>query len=340
MHIQKRLKKATGERPAARLIQHFCPYRSTAFTLCELLVVITIIGILIALLLPAVQAAREAARKSQCTNNLKQIGLAMLNYESTISCFPPGRLGPDDGIKTSTNLDNSRSGVSAFVLILPQLEMLNLFEQFGLTENSAWISPSTSNAWATPTKIAAIQTRPSVFVCPSNTSEPKTDGHYGTTISSLVKYNVADAATGCYALSMGTASSLGIIKDNTIGSFNYADPRRVCDIKDGLSNTIAVGEVVEAHTTASSNIWSLCVRAADSSRVTHNPLNTQPSMPTVLDSTTITGANGAFCSQHSGGANFAFFDGHVSFLSENINLTAYRTLSTINGGEADIQADY
>ncbi|MBN1853785.1 MAG: DUF1559 domain-containing protein, partial [Pirellulales bacterium] len=97
--------------------------RQPAFTLVELLVVIAIIGILVALLLPAVQAAREAARRSQCGNNLKQIGLAILNYESAYKTFPPGgiTLGPCCGTK---------SGTSWPISILPQMEEQPLFDQY------------------------------------------------------------------------------------------------------------------------------------------------------------------------------------------------------------------
>src|ERR1700709_2271947 len=99
-------------------------FRRKAFTLIELLVVIAIIAVLIALLLPAVQQAREAARRTQCKNNMKQLGLALANYESTFTCFPPARLGHfvgaswDDGWTSWT------------VMILPNLEQTNLYNQY------------------------------------------------------------------------------------------------------------------------------------------------------------------------------------------------------------------
>ena len=107
----------------------------SAFTLVELLVVITIIGILIALLLPAVQAAREAARRMQCANNLKQVGVALLNYEHACGTFPPGGL----------TLPSS-CGHSWWVRILPYVEQENIFDQFEQNGGSGWIGGT--NAYA------------------------------------------------------------------------------------------------------------------------------------------------------------------------------------------------
>src|SRR5687767_5580328 len=107
--------------------------RRRGFTLVELLVVIAIIGVLVALLLPAVQAAREAARRSTCTNNLKQIGLADLNYEAAHGHLVVARLGPDSTVsKEMQHLvkPEERSGASGFVLLLSQMELNTLFVQF------------------------------------------------------------------------------------------------------------------------------------------------------------------------------------------------------------------
>lgn len=148
-----------------------------AFTLVELLVVIAIIGILVALLLPAVQKAREAARRTQCINNLKNIGLAMHNHLSTKKVFPAGRLGCDtfsDDICAGVASED-RVGVSAFVALLPYLEEQALYDQFSFKKfkNGPWpsASGSSSTAWASDYS-SAIAIRPKVMFCPSDDSEP------------------------------------------------------------------------------------------------------------------------------------------------------------------------
>jgi prepilin-type N-terminal cleavage/methylation domain-containing protein/prepilin-type processing-associated H-X9-DG protein len=309
------------------------------FTLVELLVVIVIIGILIALLLPAVQAAREAARRAQCTNNLKQIGVALVNYESTHRCFPPGRVGPDSNFTNGPAVTTAvaRAGASALVLMLPQLDLLDLQDRLGLNSGNVWDIAGTAT-WCTPTKLEAIRMRPNVFVCPSNLSEPKTDNHYAT---SYTPYAVPDAATGCYALSAGTHGpqdfdTYQVKYNGNTGLFVNAYPRRASDVQDGLSATLAVGEVIDAHTAASSNIWSLNLRLVDTFRTTVNPLNTKPGAGTLISGSgdaRTPDANGAFASPHAGGGNFSYGDGHVSFMNDNIALTTYRALSTIAGNE-------
>ncbi len=295
--------------------------RSRGFTLIELLVVIAIIAILIALLLPAVQQAREAARRSQCKNNLKQLGLALANYETTFRIYPPGRLGCD-GITNGPcngNPNYTRVGMSAFVHLLPDLDNAPLYEQFDLNDIVWGPSPT----WQANNQLA-IQTRPAFLVCPSDTSQPFiTSGTY--------KY-----ATASYAFVHGTLGpSNGIsanLKINNTGPFNYKTPYRAADILDGLSNTMFIGEVVDAHTNLSTNIWTQASRHESCLRTTENPINTPPGTGITTSPYGIA-LNGAFGSHHVGGSHFVFGDGHVSFLSENIALITYRGLSTRQGYE-------
>jgi len=297
------------------------------FTLVELLVVIAIIGVLIALLLPAVQAAREAARRMQCSTNMKQITLGLTSYQDAFGAFPPSRIGYDvtSGIPVA-----QRSGASAFVMILPQLDQQPLYNLFDF-DAGVWVTEQPGYTWlaATTTNRKAISERPSVYVCPSDESAPFSQRTDDPTLTLHGLTNAA--ATGSYATvagSMGAGKS-GDYKYNNDGVFFYVTPMRVEDITDGLSNTMFVGEVVESDTSASSNMWTKAVRERDCHRSTANPLNTWPGEPATLSD----GCNGAFASRHPGGANFGFGDGHVEFIEDNIALLVYRARSTRSGDE-------
>ena len=304
----------------------------SAFTLVELLVVITIIGILIALLLPAVQAAREAARRMQCSNNLKQISLALVNYENAFRTFPPGTLGIDGASEGvfATYTPHQRTVMSALVLLLPFVEQQALYDSFDLDNGPVWfftgVASPMSSAWLSePGKVAAVATRLAVYVCPSDTSEEMTETYLLPNV---------EAATGSYALMAGTngprffGTAWVAVKYDNNGMFYYVQAHKVRDCTDGTSNTIFAGETIEAHNPESRNIWTIGWRLTDSQRTTDNPINTPPGL-----GVTWSGLNGCFASKHPGGAMFAFGDGHVSFLSENIDLETYRALSTRAEGE-------
>ena len=227
---------------------HCCSIRG-AFTLVELLVVITIIGLLIALLLPAVQAAREAARREQCANNLKQIGLALANYESTNNTYPPGRVGcnsrGDLPQCSRTSWAVVTASTSGFVLILPQLELMGLYYLFAPFANGA-VEPnetdSSTSGWNTAAVMQAVATRPGVYICPSDASQP-TASPYGYTYLSAV---------GSYAMVQGTLGGLSAqAKYNNNGMFLYAKTHLASDVTDGLSNTLLVGETAENDNLAS-----------------------------------------------------------------------------------------
>ena len=314
-----------------------------AFTLVELLVVIAIIGVLIALLLPAIQAAREAARRMQCSNNLHQQITAVASYENSQGRFPPGRLGfwKENGADHYGYRDTSQlSGCSAFMLILPQLDMQNLYDMFDLHNNvkSVWVS---TPGWMTKLEPAAkaASERPPVFVCPSDESEPVSK-------QVDVKGWPAPVATGSYAMVEGTmlvsGSSIEPKYANT-GLFYYVKSWSERDITDGLSKTIFIGEVVESDAPNGwPNIWSYATGSRSCLRNTSNPVSTKPGTNggggTFTDSSGYK-INGAFGSRHPGGGNFAFGDGHIRFLSDNINLRLYRYLSTIDGGETINESD-
>ncbi len=299
--------------------------RRHAFTLVELLVVIAIIGILIGLLLPAIQATREAARRAQCVNNLKQIGLGISSYENELRHYPPGRVGCDGitGYICANDPDTIRLGTSGFVMILPYMEMNSIYKAMDL-KNGLWSMAVPMSA----VNRAAVLQRPPVFACPSSLS--KRTIPYGDDSPDGIAFPVA---TGSYALSAGTLGPAGSsdMKINNTGMFEYKRLIYRKEVIDGLSHTFFAGEVYASDTPGDETLWSYGARLF-SLRITVNPVNTPPGLGNVWVPYGVPN-NGAFGSRHRGGANFVFGDGHVTFIDENIDLSSYQALST--RGERD-----
>ncbi|MGI9429119.1 MAG: DUF1559 domain-containing protein [Bythopirellula sp.] len=327
---------------------------SRGFTLVELLVVIAIIGVLVALLLPAVQAAREAARRMSCQNNLKNIGLADLGFHDVKGHFTEARTGPDGTGKRVFRIEAfltnplTRQGYSAFVMLLPYTEQDALYQRFAVdTANGVWTSgmfgPSTN--WRTPEREQAIATRPDLYVCPSSGDEPE------TTFAQYESWEFIPA-TGNYA---GVAGHRGLVfgqygvdacmlKHNNTGIHLYGGGSAwdstvsLRKITDGTSNTISFGEVIDSHLAENSNIWSYTKRYMDTFRMTDVAMNTPPSIVGARANDNFD-VNGAFSSRHPGGAQFAYADGHVEFVSESIDFDEYQNLSTIDGDPRILDPD-
>jgi prepilin-type N-terminal cleavage/methylation domain-containing protein/prepilin-type processing-associated H-X9-DG protein len=300
-----------------------------AFTLVELLVVIAILGVLIALLLPAVQAAREAGRRAMCIDHQKQIAYALSEYETAHGAFPPGRLGCDDsGDITPIAVcppglpAEKKTAASGFIEILPQLEQQALYDQLAVDDGGLWNRNVNSLAWYYDmAKQQGVQQRLAVLVCPSDTAEALSEV-YAPVIAATANYAFVQGSIG--PASANYEKTLAKFENN--GLFVYVYTRKHREVIDGMSNTLLLGEVVMPDTWESSNTWTYARQNADALRTTSNPLNTTPG-----DDITVDRQNGAFGSRHPGGAIFAFADAHISFLSEDIAPPTYQALSTIAG---------
>lgn len=275
--------------------------RRAAFTLVELLVVIAIIGLLVALLLPAVQAAREAARRTQCCNNLKQMGLAIQNYHDVMRCFPPGYCASVAYVD-GENDTRAGWGWAAFILGYMEQDSLRTRINFNLPIEA-------------PQNAQAVQTALAVFSCPSD-SVPAT-----FTVPNASGAALAVAAPSSYAGCMGGDDTDGSDATGS-GVFFRNSGTRLRDLTDGTTVTILVGE--RAWTNAK-GIWAgavsggVCVRGASNP----NPLGgaTTESAPTLvlahthLNNPTTDPDSGLddFSSRHVDGSYFLFADGSARF---------------------------
>jgi prepilin-type N-terminal cleavage/methylation domain-containing protein len=322
-----------------------------AFTLVELLVVIAIIGILVALLLPAIQAAREAARRAQCTNNLKQIGIALLNHESAKKDLPAGRHGCDVANTASvcgcSGLPVKEDGASAFVELLPFMEENTLYDLVHYDRGGLWSYETAYEIFFTdPDRKKVATTRLASMVCPSSTAAPVCDTCIGPGDQDK------EGSTGSYATIIGTLNIYSNpIPPNTnrsnhrcinTGLFVYKLKRKLKQITDGTSKTFAVGEVKGEDTDAGVNIWSQAFHGGSMMRNTVNSLNTPVGFPSTSGKSECRYGpcwNGALGSNHADGALFCFADGHVTFVSDNVDTTAYEAAATFAGSEAVADVD-
>jgi prepilin-type N-terminal cleavage/methylation domain-containing protein len=293
-------------------------HRRSAFTLIELLVVIAIIAILIGLLLPAVQKVREAASRMKCSNNLKQMGLAVHNYHDTNGKLPPARIAYEY--------------LGWTVLILPYLEQDNLFRQFNLKTK-------------VPTQpAAAIQTPLSVYVCPSR----RNPGLQSTQFEATTGQN---GATGDYATVDGhqtgdppyrRASAAGLMIVATGSPTNWQSQTNLLSATDGLSQTLMIGEKhvrrtdmgIEWNGTRGGDGPILGSYAYNIMRVTGEESIGGTPYPLAKGPTDDAGgfAHMVFGSWHSGVCNFVLGDGSVRPINNNIATRPLSQLTTRAAG--------
>ena len=310
--------------------------RIKGFTLVELLVVIAIIGILIGLLLPAVQAAREAARRIQCTNNLKQMGLALHNYESSHRTFPPGFISRVTGTWSGQGNDpipEDGSGWSVFAMILPNMELSALHGSIDFK------LPITS-----PVNQSARSTKVPAYQCPSDTwNEPVTAWP-----NSL---GIKDLAPSSYIGCLGGGNPANAPRYTALyeetpfnGMFHRNQPIKHASITDGTSNTIGLGERASMF---APNGWAGVIPNAQtvfSERIAQSRGQTvgQTARPAITMATVHvrsggpnapTGSPGGFWSPHSGGCLFLLMDGSTHTIATTVDMQIYRAMAGRNDGQ-------
>ncbi|MCI0381157.1 MAG: DUF1559 domain-containing protein [Gemmataceae bacterium] len=300
-----------------------------AFTLIELLVVIAIIGILIGLLLPAVQKLREAASRAQCANNAKQLALAVHSYHDTEKRFPPNQFGPPHGTWLGGPDGQAWSWLAR---LLPHIEQNNLYRQGGIPLKTLLAS-------------GIMDRQISLFLCPSDghsNSGPRLDaGNLAGYPTGQTNYKgVAGANWGDDLDGDGPNIPTDWRNKGANGSFDghaqgdgifyrrdFLRRLRLTHIKDGTSNTFMIGEDLPLRTWWCS--WPYANNAIGTCAIPPNVKKADGK-----DYATWNWQNNeSFRSLHPGGLHFAFADGSVRFISDAIALTTYRATATIQGGE-------
>jgi prepilin-type N-terminal cleavage/methylation domain-containing protein len=330
--------------------------RFRAFTLVELLVVIAIIGVLVALLLPAVQAAREAARRSSCSNNMKQMGLALHNHHDSLLTLPPG--GTYYG-----NCCTPATYTTWSIEILPYMEQLALFSQYRQNETNV----SANN-------ILVGQKRVKTYECPSDTminkleepgSGPNPAGQkwmHGSyrAVSGKGNMAVGHGAWDSYEPGLwpgGTMDhqfksflhSIGTSYNNAPAGTTAAamgGPEKLANATDGTSNTLMLGEYTTRTTTNRGTFWAYTYASYNQSSVgAESRLYGKPFGASSTDTKGCWGLPGlygeqmckrAWNSEHPGGANWTLGDGSVKYISYTVDINLLQNMATMAGGEAQV----
>ncbi|TWU20696.1 Type II secretion system protein G precursor [Novipirellula galeiformis] len=315
------------------------------FTLVELLVVIAIIGVLVGLLLPAVQAAREAARRMSCSNNMKQLGLALHNYHDTHQKFPPSVVasGPIESGSAKPGVGNVRNH-RGWQMLLPFIEQAALYEAFDFSLASSSCTVSSTNTLGGPKPGEAgnandvvVSTSIPAFLCPSDPNPT----HYSS--NSSVHYSISPGTTtllGAFTnydfnaeRTYNSANTWSGTAQSTRRMFGHMDQSRMRDILDGTSNSIAICETIRNVVNGTGTTWGYSkwvgqgVDAAYYQGINDNLWSTTPPVPYKLADWSTPG------SLHPAGAQFTFGDGSVHFLTDSIDLVTQQRLAYISDGQ-------
>ena len=324
-----------------------------AFTLIELLVVIAIIGILIALLLPAVQAAREAARRTQCTNHMKQVGVALHNHENNKKRFPCGMQGH---LPKATR---EWSAYTAQTRLLPYLEEMAIYE--GIDFTNRWLNPINQKAAKAPV---------AVYTCPSDDSLGQVYTSQGLEPDTLFEWSRSNFVV-CAGSSTMTPLNLSQLQQplwkrsapwikppipplsefKSDGAFVLEVGRKLREFTDGLTNTVLGSEVLTGMD-GKNDVRGIWFTGFDGGAIyehqwTPNSSNPDfmvwsshcdpypplPDMPCKAGAGESSQTYFSARSRHPGGVNVLFGDGHVEFITDDVDLVVWQAIATVAGGE-------